>query len=144
MGTYVFSKTLHFLLGARVGDDFGDTEATPVGGVYWKASDKLLVRAVFPRPKVSYAVSENFNAFVAGEPTGGEWSVKDKDYKVRLEGYRVGVGGEYQVIDGGWLFAMAGSDSQRELQLAKDDDRLLDGDADLDDAAFFQIGFRLR
>ena len=82
----------------------------------------------------------------ADKHPGGEWNVEDKGGKqtdVRLEGYRVGLGAEYQVVDGGWLYAMVGSERNRKISLAIDEDTVVDG-KDIDDASFIQIGFRLQ
>jgi Domain of unknown function (DUF6268) len=144
-GTYVYSPELHFVLGAALGEEFGDPELYPLFGVWWQATDELLLNLVFPRPRVSYAFSEDFRLFVAGEPAGGEWNVDSDvgEVDVQQKGWRTGIGGEYQVTDGGWLYVMAGREVDRELQVAVDEDEVFDDDVDLDDSNFVQIGFRL-
>jgi hypothetical protein len=146
MGVYAYSPTLRFALGVGFGDQFGDPQAFPVGGVYWRATDSLVLNLMIPKPRVTYAVSSDLRLFLAAEPAGGQWNVgeDDEDFDFELKGIRAGVGAEYQVVDGGWLFAMAGSESGRELQLAKDDEELFDDDVDLDDNVFVQVGFRLQ
>ena len=149
VGTYVYKPDLQFVLGVGVGEEFGDVSAYPIVGARWQATDELLVALIFPKPRVSYAVSEDFRLFAAGEPTGGEWNIGEQDddaddVDLSVKGYRVGIGGEYQVAPGGWLFAMAGAEGGRELQLGINDDEVFDDDVDLDDCSFVQIGFRLR
>ena len=149
VGTYVESSTLQYILGVGFGEEFGDVSAHPIVGVRWQATEDIFVDAVFPKPRVTYMHSPDLNLFVAGEPTGGEWNVgkqddSDEDVNVQIKGFRVGVGAEYQVTEGGWLFAMVGSEGNRELQASVDDDEVFDDDIDLDDCMFVQIGFCLK
>jgi hypothetical protein len=146
MGIYAHSPTLHFALGVAFGEDFGDPQAFPLGGVYWRATDALVFNLIIPKPRVTYTMNSDLRFFVAAEPAGGQWNAgeEDEDYDFEILSIRAGVGAEYQVVDDGWLFAMVGSESRREVQIAKDEDELLDDDVELDDNAFFQIGFRLQ
>lgn len=144
-GTYLYSSELRFILGAAFGKEFGDPELYPLIGVWWQATEELVLNLVFPNPKISYAFSDDFRLFVAGQPAGGEWNVdSDKgQVDVQQKGWRTGIGGEYQVTDGGWLYVMAGRETDRELQVAVDEDEVFDDEVDLDDSNFVQIGFRL-
>jgi hypothetical protein len=142
VGTYEHSQELQWVLGVGFAEDFGDPQAYPIAGANWQATDELMLALVFPKPKVSYAVNDDLRLFVAGEPTGGEWNIGDDDVDVQVKGYRVGVGGEYQVMDGGWLYAMVGGEGGREIDIAVDDDKVFDN-SDVDDATFVQVGFRL-
>jgi hypothetical protein len=146
MGIYAHSPTLRFALGVAFGEDFGDPQAFPLGGVYWRATDALVFNLIIPKPQVTYALNSDLRFFLLAEPAGGQWNVgeEDEDFDFEILSIRAGVGAEYQVVDGGWLFAMVGSESRREVQIAKDEDELLDDDVELDDNAFFQIGFRLQ
>lgn len=146
MGFYAVSENLTIALGAAYGEEFGDPQLYPLGGLIWKASPDLLAELVFPSPKISYTLNPDLKLFVAGEPTGGEWNLRreNEDYDFRQKGFRVGIGGEYQVVDGGWLFAMAGSENNRSLQVAQDDEEIFGEDVDLDNCTFVQIGFRLK
>ena len=82
--------------------------------------------------------------FAAGEPAGGEWNVGEDDRKfdVQQKGYRFGLGAEYQVADGGWLYAMVDGEGGREVSVAVNEEEIVE-DKDLDDTVLFQIGFRL-
>jgi hypothetical protein len=144
MGIYVQSATLQYALGVGFGEEFGEPEAYPIGGVRWQASEALLLNLMFPSPTVSYALSEDWTLFAAGQPTGGEWNVgeEDAEFDLQIRGYRVGAGAEYQIVPGGWLYAMVGGEGGREVSVAVDDEEIVE-DYDLDENAFFQIGFRL-
>ena len=146
VGSFAQSAAVRWIFGIGFGEEFGDPTAYPIGGVIWQATDSILARLVFPNPRVSYNVSDDLNFFIAGEPTGGEWNVgeDDESFDLQQKGYRVGLGTEYQVTDGGFLYIMAGVEASRELQVAKDEEELFDDDIDLDDAAFVQIGFRIK
>ena len=144
MGVYAQSATLQYAFGIGFGEEFGEAQAYPLGGVRWQASDVLLLDLIFPAPKVSYTLTEDFVLFAAGQPTGGEWNVGDEgeEFDLQLRGYRLGVGAEYQVTPGGWLYAMVGGEGGREVSVAVDDEEVVE-DYDLDENIFVQIGFRL-
>lgn len=145
VGRYRYSETLRFVLGLAVGEEFGDPTVFPVGGVSWTATEALQLDLLFPSPKISYALSDALRVYVAGEPTGGQWNVGESDevqVDIEQKGYRLGAGAEWQVIEAGWLFAMAGAEGGRSVSLAVDDDEIVD-EEDVDDAMFVQLGFRL-
>lgn len=149
VGSYIQSSQLQYVLGVGFGEDFGDVAAYPIVGARWQATEELMLDLIFPAPKATYAFSSDFRVFLAGEPTGGEWNVGEQDddeddVDISVKGYRVGLGAEYQVIEDGWLFAMAGAEGGRELQIGVNDDEVFDDDVDLDDCSFIQIGFRLQ
>lgn len=146
VGSYAQSAALTWVFGVGFGEEFGDATAYPIGGAIWQATDSITARLVFPNPNITYSVSDALNLFIAGEPTGGEWNVGEDDdsFDLQQTGYRVGLGGEYQISDGGWLYIMAGVESERELQVAKDEEELFDDEIELDDNAFVQIGFRIK
>lgn len=148
IGTYVQSPDLQWVLGLAVGEEFGDPTAFPIIGARWQATEELLLDLIIPKPRASYALKKDLRLFAAGEPTGGSWNVGDEDVArqvdVELKGFRVGIGGEYQVVEGGWLYLMVGVEGGRELQVAVDEDEVFDDEVDLDDGTFVQIGFRVR
>ncbi len=145
LGTYVQSRELQWVIGVAFGEEFGDPTVYPVLGVNWQATEQLLLELILPSPKVSYAFSEEFRVFAAGEPTGGEWNVGDeRSVDIQQKGMRVGLGAECQVVEGGWLYALVGVEVDRELQLAEDGEELLADEVELDDQSFVQVGFRIR
>jgi hypothetical protein len=146
VGSYPYSKTLRFVFGLAYGEDLGDPTLFPIGGAMWKVTDALQVDLLIPAPKISYAFTSDLRLYVAGEPAGGQWNVGESDEKVvdvKQEGYRVGAGAEYQLIQGGWLYAAVGAEGGRKISVGVDDNTEIE-DYDLDDASFVQIGFRLR
>jgi len=144
VGSYRYSEVMKFVLGVGFGEEFGDPEAFPIGGVSWQATDELKVDLFFPKPKISYSIHEDLRLYAAGEPAGGEWNVGegDREFDVQQKGYRFGVGVEYQVADDGWLYAMVGGEWGREVSVAVNEEEIV-GDQDVDDAVLIQIGFRL-
>ncbi len=144
VGSYQYSDVVKFVFGAGFGEEFGDPQAFPIGGVKWRATDELQVDLLFPKPRITYAYSDELQFFAAGEPAGGEWNVGEdnRQFDVQQRGYRLGVGAEYQVAEGGWLYAMVGAEGGREISVAVDESEVVD-EEDLDDNAFFQIGYRL-
>jgi hypothetical protein len=148
VGTYVQSPELQWVLGVGFGEDFGDPAAFPIVGARWQATENLLARLVFPKPRVTYSLSDDLRIFMAAEPTGGQWNVGDEDVDrqvdVELKGFRTGIGGEFQVCQGGWLHLMVGAETGRELQVGIDEDDAFDDEVEMEDTAFVQIGFGLR
>jgi len=145
VGHYAASETLQYRLGLAYAEDLGDPQVFPVGGVIWQANEELRLDLVFPAPRITYALTSDLRFYLAGEMAGGEWNVgdTDQDIDVRQEGFRVGVGAEYQVVDNGWLFASVGQEGNRTVSVAVNDDTVVD-EKDIDDAVFVQIGFRLQ
>ena len=144
VGTYVADPDLHAVQGVGFSEDFGDVSAFPIAGVHWRAAEDLVIDAVYPRPRISYRYDNDLRFFATGEPAGGQWNVGsgDDEVDVQIEGYRIGIGAEYQVVNGGWLYAMVGSEMAREFEIAVDDDP--DAKMDVDDDIFLQIGFMVR
>jgi Domain of unknown function (DUF6268) len=61
---------LHLVLGVGA-DPLAQTPVLPIGGVNWKINDQFNLRAVFPKPRLSYIPNEALEVFVAGEVQGG-------------------------------------------------------------------------
>ncbi len=143
--SYSTDKSLVWMAGAAIGEEFGEAKAFPIGGVRWTPNETWTLDIFFPRPRIQYAVSDSFHLFLFGEPSGGEWNVGDKDVQVDVQqkGYRVGAGLEFAVAEKSWLYATGGTESGRELQIALNDDEVFDDEVDLDDQAFFRVGFRV-
>jgi hypothetical protein len=148
VGSYIQSRELQWVLGVAFGEDFGDPVAFPIVGARWQATENLLAELIFPKPRVTYSLSDDLRIFAAGEPTGGQWNVGDEDtdrqVDVELKGFRAGIGGEFQVCQGGWLHLMVGAETGRELQVGIDEDDAFDDAVEIEDGAFVQIGFGLR
>lgn len=145
VGNYTASETLKYRLGLAYAEDLGDPQVFPVGGVIWQATEELRLDLVFPAPRITYALTSDLRFYVAGEMAGGEWNVgdTDQDIDVRQEGFRLGAGAEFQVVENGWLFATVGQEVNRTVSVAVNDDTVVD-EKDIDDAVFVQIGFRLQ
>jgi hypothetical protein len=146
IGSYVYNPDLSFVFGVVLGEEFGEAEAYPVGGVRWQAADSIEVDLVIPHPKITYTHSDQLSFYVAGEPTGGEWNVETRgkrEFDVQQKGFRVGIGGEYQCDGGGSLYLMVGAEVERELDIAEGDTSIFGTERELDDAEFIQIGYRV-
>lgn len=63
---------LHLVLGVEI-DPFASSIAFPIVGVNWKVSDQFNVRAVFPKPRISYLPNKSLEFFIGGELTGGAY-----------------------------------------------------------------------
>ncbi len=145
--SWVVSDELVVLAGAGIGEEFGDVEGYPMGGVRWTTNDAWLIDLFFPRPRVQWALSDGFHLYAFGEPSGGEWNVGDRDAQVDIQqkGYRAGVGMEFGLGESNttWLYLAAGVEGNRELQLAVNEEDVFDDEVDLDDQAFVRGGIRV-
>ena len=63
---------LHLVLGIEV-DPFGSSIAFPIAGFNWKVNDQFNIRAVFPRPRISYLPNKSMEFFIGGELLGGAY-----------------------------------------------------------------------
>lgn len=144
-GTYVMNPETMIILGLAYGDEFGDPRLYPVGGIKWQPSNVLTLDILFPKPRISYAMNPDLRLFVAGEPAGGQWNIREdgEDWDLQFKGFRVGTGTEYQAVSRGWLFAMVGIETNRELQFVQHGHDVGDP-TDLDDNYFIQVGFRIQ
>lgn len=63
---------LHLVLGVEI-DPFGSSIAFPIVGANWQVNDQFNVRAVFPKPRISYLPNKSLELFIGGELTGGAY-----------------------------------------------------------------------
>jgi len=79
LGMYQWTPTTKFALGF-VYLDREDIRAIPAAGVFYRPSEDLKIDLFFPRPKISYRLSQRENQerwiYLAGELGGGSWAVQ--------------------------------------------------------------------
>jgi Domain of unknown function (DUF6268) len=63
---------LHLVLGIEV-DPFGSSIVFPIAGFNWKVNDQFNIRAVFPKPRISYLPNKSMEFFIGGELLGGAY-----------------------------------------------------------------------
>lgn len=66
------NEQLHLVLGVEI-DAFGSSIAFPIAGFNWQINDQFNVRAVFPKPRISYMPNKSLEFFLGGELTGGAY-----------------------------------------------------------------------
>lgn len=66
------NEQLHLVLGVEI-DPFGSSIAFPIAGFNWEINDQFNVRAVFPKPRISYMPNKSLEFFLGGELTGGAY-----------------------------------------------------------------------
>ncbi len=124
-------------VGAVYARDFGRDRLVPAAGAVWNPSPEWEVRLMYPAPRVTFAPSRAWRAFVSAGPAGGEWAVDDPrsgmghgDFDWRYRATRAQVGAEWDVAGPLRIFVAGGRVFRRNLQLRDDGARLLDADAD--------------
>jgi hypothetical protein len=66
------NEQLHLVLGVEI-DLFGSAIAFPIAGFNWKINDQFNVRAIFPKPRLSYLPNKSLEFFLGGELAGGAY-----------------------------------------------------------------------
>lgn len=144
--TYIVNPKLRLSAGAAFGEEFGEAQAYPVGGVWWQPTSYLLLDLIFPRPRIQLSPFEKLRLFVFGEPAGGEWNVGDSDrtqVDIEQKGLRAGGGIEFGIGESSWFYVAGGVEVERELQIALNEDEVFNDEVELDDQAFVRAGFRV-
>jgi hypothetical protein len=146
MVMYQLMDTLQLGLGLAYDRQFGDDTLYPMFGAIWDLPPSWKLELVLPMPRIVYAPSEKLACFIDARPAGDLWNIRDdddlKNYDFKLEGYRLGVGLEYEILDHVWLHAAGGWSFERKYEIAHEDDKLLDSDAD--DTWFGRVGLVFR
>jgi hypothetical protein len=77
-GTYIYSSNLQFVFG--VGVDFNrNWPAIPGGGIRWRLSDKWLLNAVVPTPRLEFQTSKSLTIYAGANLKGSTYRV-DNDF----------------------------------------------------------------
>jgi hypothetical protein len=116
---FKLTPNLYVIAGCSI-DVYSDPIVFPIGGFNWKINDKFNLRAVFPRPRLSYSPNENLEIYVGGELIGNSYRngpTNDRRTNNAILEYseeRVGVGVDYTLRKGVDFEAIAGWTIERE------------------------------
>lgn len=107
--------------GAGVISAFGESKLVPIVSYSYQPNAQLNVTIGLPT-FIDYAVDENQSYFARLSPTGGQWhsyeeGKKDQGFDFTQEGYRLGLGGEWALLDPLWLKAETGMQFGQEITL---------------------------
>ncbi len=109
-----------YVIGGFSFDVYSNPIIFPVFGVNWKISDQWNLRAVFPRPRLSYLPSKKWEFFVQGDLDGDSFrngpTTDRRTNNAILQYYylRAGIGFNYAPVKGFEIEAVAGWNFQRE------------------------------
>ena len=146
MAMYDWKPNVQLAFGAAYDRVFGDDEIFPLGGVVWQIGEQCEINMILPMPRVTYAPSEKVQIFADVRPAGGVWNMYDEetdtDFDFKLEGYRFGMGFEYEVARHIWLHAAAGFSTERTYEFGEGNEQVFEAEAD--DTYFGRIGFIVR
>lgn len=82
MGLFIYSKETQLIFGG-IYLDREDIKALPVAGLIHQFSEELKLDLVFPKPKLSWLVSEKSDeshwVYLGGEFGGGSWAIRRDD-----------------------------------------------------------------
>jgi len=117
--------------------DRGDIKLLPVGGLIWVPNPAMRFELVFPRPRVTFQVTDKHRLYVAGELGGGSWAVERETLDDDLATYRdlrVCVGIEDIQKDGSRIAFEIGYLFNRRLEYSSGI-----GDMNLNDAVLLRL-----
>jgi hypothetical protein len=109
-----------YLIGGCSIDVYSNPIVFPVAGLNWKINDQWNLRAVFPRPRLSYMPNTKLELFVQGDLDGNSFrngptdDHRTNNAVVQYYYYRAGVGFDYELTKGFEVQAVAGWDFKRE------------------------------
>lgn len=117
---YSPNRDLQWFFGARIGFS-NDIPILPVAGVRWKFAEDWTLNLLIPRPRITYQINEQWQAFAGGELKGGTYRM-GSDFGTQAGNpalnnailsymeIRAGAGISYQFhpaisveLDGGWV-----------------------------------------
>ncbi len=144
MGMYEMWPAVHLALGAAYDREFGEDKLYPLAGVDWFVGPAWELRILFPEPAVRYAPTDRWLLFSELRPAGGLWNIKgnESDSDFKLEGYRLGLGAEYNVYKALWVRAAGGLAFGRKYEIRELGQTLLDSEAD--DTYYLQAALQVR
>ncbi len=76
-GTYIYSPNLQFVLGASV-DYERKFPVFPGGGVRWRLTDKLVLNAVAPTPRLEFEASKNLTIYAGADVKGATFRTENR------------------------------------------------------------------
>lgn len=146
LATWIKSETFVVLFGLAYGDDFGEPQVYPVGGVMWQATETLHLDLVFPAAKVDWKAFERMHFLADISPSGSQWRWREDDgdiftqddLLVRISGYRMGVGAGHDLATGWNVSGLVGMDFGREIEIENDRTGAV-GDVELVESAYVTI-----
>ena len=96
--------------------DRGDIKFLPVGGFIWVPNPAMRFEIVFPRPRVTFQITDKHRIYVGGELGGGSWAIERetfdldddlatyRDYRVCVGIEDIGNEGQRFAFEIGYLF----------------------------------------
>lgn len=144
IGSYPWRSNWTVALGAVYGREFGRSRAYPALGVTWTPDAHWTIEWTFPRPRVSYRMSDRLLWTALLEPGGDSWSIAQADQRrnIALSEFRFGTGFEWQFARRIALLAQVGTVFNRELEIREG--RRLESEESIDTSWYARIGLSLR
>ncbi|MFC3681697.1 hypothetical protein [Bacterioplanoides pacificum] len=126
---------------------FGEGKFVPLMNYRYRSGKTVSMVVGFPFSRLSYAPSFGQHYFAKLTPEGGSWHVynkgnKKQSYQFEQQGFRLGLGAEYQLTGPLWLGAEAGVQFKQQLTL--DNDQGQSGTLELEDSNYLQLTAKLR
>lgn len=109
-----------YLIGGCSIDVYTNPIVYPVAGLNWKISDKWNLRAVFPRPRLSYIPNSKWEFYVQGDLNGSSYrngptdDHRTNNAVLEYYYYRAGVGFDYNPVKGIDIEAVVGYNLKQE------------------------------
>lgn len=126
---------------------FGEGKFVPLMNYRYRSGKTVSMVVGFPFSRLSYAPNFGQHYFAKLTPEGGSWHVynkgnKKQSYQFEQQGFRLGLGAEYQLTGPLWLGVEAGVQFKQQLTL--DDDQGQNSTLELEDSNYLQLTAKLR
>ncbi len=139
---YNSSKTLTWVMGLGVGQQFGETQAYPIVGAIYQPNAQWHFNLVLPQLAVNYSASDKSQWYLSVSPEGRTWNVENEnktndDVDIVMQEIRVVFGAVYGFDNGLAMRAEIGSVTERNLDFTLNNGD--EFDLEVKDASFVGI-----
>lgn len=125
---------------------FGVAKLIPLAAYRYKPTANWDMTIGFPVSYISYAPNWGQNYFAKVTPNGGSWHVykdgnKDETFDYIQQGYRLGLGAQWNIAGPFWFEIESGLQFGQELELEDQDSTVVN--AQFDNTSYIQLGINL-
>lgn len=142
---YRTSETFQWFFGAVHTTGYDDNLFLPAIGFYWAPSERYDLLFAGPYLRYKYSITDSLDFILGGRFSGSKWNTRadygERDF--RLKAYRTSATFQWDIHEKHALLASFGLEFAREVEI-KASDGVLMLEKDLENAPYFELGYRFR
>ena len=142
---YRISDTFQWFFGAIHTTGYDDNLFIPAIGFYWAPSERSDLLFAGPYLRYKYSITDSLDFILGGRFSGSKWNTGaeygERDF--RLKAYRTSATFQWDIHEKHALLASFGLELAREVEIKATNGPLI-LEQDLDQAPYFEIGYRFR